>query len=129
MRDSVNERLTSALSVTENEPDEVATADEIDSALETTEDELTGYNIIRAIAAQKVDIGRIFLRDSKSYCAILLDDNNRKTIARLWFNSQTVQYLGTFVGKDETKVNVAGPVDIYKHSDAILARIDELASN
>ncbi len=76
-----------------------------------------------------VDIGRIFLRDSKSYCAILLDDNNRKTIARLWFNSQTVQYLGTFVGKDETKVNVAGPVDIYKHSDAILARIDELASN
>ena len=129
VRDSVNERLTSALSVTDNEPDEVATADEIDSALETTEDELTGYNIIRAIAAQKVDIGRIFLRDSKSYCAILLDDNNRKTIASLWFNSQTVRYLGTFVGIDETKVNVAGPVDIYKHSDAILARIDELASN
>lgn len=94
--------------------------------IETTEDELTGYNIIRTIAAQKVDIERIAIRDSKSYCAILLDDNNRKTIARLWFNSPKTRHLGTFKGKEEIRVSVDGPTDIYKHSDAILARLAEL---
>jgi hypothetical protein len=127
IRESVNERLTSALTVTNTtEEAKPATEGEEAGAVETTEDELTGYNIIRAIAVQKVDIGRITYRDSKSYCAILLDDNNRKTVARLWFNSPTARYLGTLKGKEETRVSVEGPTDIYKHSKAILARIQEL---
>lgn len=127
IRESVNERLTSALSAT-NTAEEVPAVTESDEAggVETTEDEVTGYHIIRAIAAQKVDIGRIAMRDSKSYCAILLDDNNRKTLARLWFNSPAVRYLGTFKGKEETRVNVSEPSDIYRHSAAILARLAEL---
>lgn len=127
IRESVNERLTTALSAT-NTPEDAqpAASDEEAGGVETTEDELTGFNIIRAIAAQKVDIGRIALRDSKSYCAILLDNNNRKTVARLWFNSPTARYLGTFKGKEETRVGVEGPTDIYKHNKAILARIQEL---
>lgn len=127
VRESVNERLTSALSATNTtldaQPDSVGEETE---GVETTEDEVTGYNIIRAIGAQKVDIGRIAMRDSKSYCAILLDDNNRKTIARLWFNSPTARYLGTLKGKEETRVSVDSPTDIYKHAKPILARIQEL---
>lgn len=127
IRESVNERLTSALTATNTVPDTPPGPEEEDTdGVETTEDEVTGYNIIRAIGAQKVDIGRIAMRDSKSYCAILLDDNNRKTIARLWFNSPTARYLGTLKGKEETRVGVEGPADIYKHSKAILARIQEL---
>lgn len=126
VRDSVNERLTSALSAADTAEAEEPVVEEDEDGVVTTEDELTGYNIIRAIGAQKVDLGRITYRDSKSYCAILLDNNNRKTIARLWFNSPTARYLGTFKSKDETRVSVEGPVDIYKHSKAILARIDEL---
>ncbi|MBA4164966.1 MAG: hypothetical protein C0510_10120 [Erythrobacter sp.] len=130
VRDSVNERLTSALSATNTADDEQpADVGDEEGGVETTDEEITGFNIIRAIGAQKVDIERIVMRDSKSYCAILLDDNNRKTIARLWFNSPTARYLGTFSGKDETRVGVVGPVDIYKHSKAILARLDELAGS
>jgi len=127
VRESVNERLTSALSVT-NTADEAKAGSgaEETGGVETTEDEVTGYNIIRAIGAQKVDIGRITMRDSKSYCAILLDDNNRKTIARLWFNSPTARYLGVLSGKEETRVSVDGPTEIYKHNKAVLARIQEL---
>lgn len=127
IREGVNERLTSALSAT-NPTEEAQPVTEGDEAggIETTEDEMTGYNIIRAIAAQKVDIGRIVIRDSKSYCAILLDDNRLKTVARLWFNSPKSRYLGTFKGKEETKASVDGPSDIYKHSKAILARLAEL---
>lgn len=39
------------------------------------------------------------MRDSKSYCAILLDNNNRKPVCRLWFN-RSQYYLGLF---DEQK--------------------------
>ncbi len=67
------------------------------------------------------------MRDAKSYCAILLDDNNRKPLARLHFNSPTARYLGVFSGKNEEERRpVQGPVDIYQHTDAILARVQEL---
>ena len=68
------------------------------------------------------------MRDAKSYCAVLLDDNNRRTIVRLHFNSPTARHLGLFSGKDENRVSVDGPVDIYQHSEAILKRLDELES-
>ena len=100
VREGVNERLTSALSAT-NTPTEAPLVPESDGGdgVETTEDEVTGYNIIRAIGAQKVDINRIVMRDSKSYCAILLDDNNRKTIVRLWFNESHSALSGYLQGQ------------------------------
>jgi hypothetical protein len=128
VRDSVNERLTSALTAT-NSSEETDEQVEDTGGIDTTEDEIEGFNIIRAIGAQKVDPKRIVMRDSKSYCAILLDDNNRKTIARLWFNSSTARHLGTFKGKEETRVGVEAPMDIYKHRKAIIARLDELAGD
>jgi len=87
-----------------------------------------GFNIVRAIASRLVDPKRIIMRDAKSYCAILLDDNNRRSVARLHFNSPTARYLGTFDEKDETRVPVSEPIDIYKHETAILKRIEQLVS-
>jgi len=95
-------------------------------AIVTTQDEIEGFHIIRAIAAQLVDPKRIVMRDAKSYCAILLDDNNRKALARLWFNSPTARYVGMFTGKEETRHAVTGIEDIYQHTDAIRNRIAEL---
>jgi hypothetical protein len=125
IRDRVNERLTSALSASNpfEEQEEVPGAPE---EIVTTEDEIAGFNIVRAIAAKAVDPKRIVMRDAKSYCAILLDDNNRKTIARLHFNSPTARYFGTFLGKDETRHSVLEPVQIYQHDEAILKRVAEL---
>lgn len=127
IRDRVNERLTSALSASNPIDDEPEAAEENDGAIITTEDEIAGFNIIRAIVARKIDPKRVILRDAKSYCAILLDDNNRKTIARLHFNSPTARYFGTFVGKDESRHAVLDPIEIYRHKGLILGRIDELA--
>lgn len=125
IRDRVNERLTSALSASNplDEEDEVPGAPE---EIVTTEDEIAGFNIVRAIAAKAVDPKRIVMRDAKSYCAILLDDNNRKTIARMHFNSPTARYFGTFTGKEETRHSVLEPVQIYQHDEAILKRVAEL---
>lgn len=127
IRDRVNERLTSALTAS-NPVEETDDATTVEEATFTSEDEIAGFNIVRAIAAKAVDPKRIVLRDAKSYCAILLDDNNRKTIARLHFNSPTARYFGTFAGKDETRHALMEPVQIYQHDEAILKRLAELSN-
>ena len=129
IRDRVTERLTSALSAS-NPAEEADAAEQAAAGAETvltTEEEIAGFNIVRAIGARLVDPKRIVMRDAHSYCAVLLDDNNRKTIARLHFNSPTTRYLGTFAGKEEKRERVGEPVDIYRHEAAILKRIEELA--
>ncbi|MFW2513305.1 type I restriction endonuclease [Demequina sp. SO4-13] len=90
-----------------------------DTGVETTLEELEGYHIVKAIACSEVKPNRVSQRDAKSYFAILLDDNNRKPIARLWFNSKQ-KYLGLLdASKDETRLPIDNVDDIYLHADAI----------
>jgi hypothetical protein len=92
--------------------------------VETTQEEIEGFMIIRAIAAKHVPIDRITMRDAKSYCAVLMDDNNRRPICRLYFNSPTNRSIGIFDGdKAETKIKVDGPSDLYQHSHLIEAAV------
>lgn len=91
-----------------------------DPDIETTQDELEGYQIVKAIACGEVKPERIVHRDAKTYFAILLDDNNRKPIARLWFNAKKQKYLGLFdAAKVETRHPITSVEDIYEHADAI----------
>ena len=125
IRDGVNERLETAIKQGAS-PEEGIPEIEAASDIETTQVEIDGFNIIRAICAGKVEPSRVFMRDAKSYCAVLLDDNNRRTIARLHFNSDTSRHLGLFAGKDERRESIDDPVDIYRYREEILGRIDEL---
>lgn len=90
-----------------------------DTEIETTLEELEGYQIVKAIACGETKPQRITHRDAKSYFAVLLDDNNRKPIARLHFNGRQ-KYLGLL---DEQKVETRHPIDeldeIYQYADAI----------
>lgn len=124
VRNRMNDRLTSAID--EGADEEPASSSEI----ETTDEEREGFHIVQAIAAELVDPSRVFIRDSKSYCAVLLDDNNRRPTARLWFNSETAKYVGTFdSNKEETRQPVDAPVGIYRHKKAILDRIKAMESD
>ncbi|MGJ3232392.1 MAG: hypothetical protein ACFE0P_11400 [Oceanicaulis sp.] len=74
-----------------------------------------------AIAAELVDPSRIAIRDQKSYCGILFDDNNRKPIVRLYFDRREKQ-VGVFdADKTETKHDVDGPEGLYRVAGAIKA--------
>lgn len=130
VRDRVNDRLNSALNVanpTGNVIDENVSDDMSDGGgVITTDDEVSGFRIVQAIASRHVDPSRVIIRDSKSYCAILLDDNNCKTLARLHFNSPTTRSVGTFTDKAETRHPISALTDIYKIEKLILERIDEL---
>lgn len=130
IRDRVNERLTSALNVANPSPEPIedGASDDMSEGggIITTDDEIAGFRIVQAIAARHIDPKRIVIRDSKSYCAVLLDDNNRKTLVRLHFNSPTTRYVGTFSGKTETRIPVQALTDIYKLESAIVERISEI---
>lgn len=94
----------------------------IDDNIVTTDEEREGHMIFRAISAKIAPVGRIIIRDAKSYCAILMDDNNRRPICRLYFNSEKTKYIGIFdAEKKETRHRVETPSDIYQYADAIEA--------
>lgn len=83
----------------------------------TTAEELEGFHIVRAIVRSIVPTKRVVMRDAQSYCAILLDDNNRKPICRLRFNNGDKLRLGLFNEKKEEEiVNIESPDDIYNYS-------------
>jgi len=86
--------------------------------IETTQEEVDGFNIIRAILRETVDVKRIYMRDTKSYCGIILDDTIRKQICRLHFNHSQL-YIGFIVNKSEERLPIDSVEDIFKYSDRI----------
>jgi predicted type IV restriction endonuclease len=128
VKDLVNQRLTTALQTNTSNADQSEKNIDPTSGVVTSESEVLGFRIVQAIAARSVDPKRVFMRDSKSYCAILLDDNNRRTICRLHFNSETNLQIGVFAGKEESRYKVAEPVDIYQYTPVIEAQIGFLTS-
>ncbi len=58
------------------------------------------------------------MRDQKSYCGVLVDNNNRKPLVRLWFN-RNVKYVGLFDGEKEEKVKIDSLDEIYDLADRI----------
>ena len=137
LADQVNDRLKAALGesnipmVSTKEAAATVTSEaaveanlDADDGIETTLDELEGFHIVRAIVCKNVKVNRIAHRDAKSYFAVLLDDNNRKPIARLHFN-RSQKYLGLF-GEDkaETRIPIASLDEIYMHADALRATVE-----
>ena len=118
MNDRVNDRLKSAL---QGEPEQEAVSERAEedseqeamdaerSGVVTTDDELQGYFVVKAIVSQDISSARVAIRDTKSYCGVLLDDTNRKPICRLYFNGEQ-KYLGLFdENKDIERVTIDSP--------------------
>lgn len=123
--EKVNNRLNSALNTEqEMQAQEEEIEDSPASKIETTEEELEGYQIVVAILRRKISKERIVHRDTQSYFGILLDDNNRKPICRLHLNGG-VKYISTFdKDKKETKVKIDSIDDIYKYEKQLLKTIE-----
>lgn len=123
MRDRVRARLNTAL----EDPDVGDLSDEIvkdESEIVTTEEEVEGYLMVKSMLRGEIDTGRIFIRDAKSYCAVLLDDNNRKPLVRLHFN-RTQKYLGLFDGNVEEKVAIDSLDEVLDYKDRICSTVEK----
>jgi len=132
VRTKINDRLKSALdggatpskeskSTPPASPPSNLTATTVqpDDGIDTTVEEIESHMIVRAICAEITDPARIAMRDAKSYCAILFDDNNRKPLVRLYY-MKTKMSIGIFIGKDEARHDIEKLTDIYQYRADIL---------
>lgn len=124
VQDRVAQRLQMALErskeeVAESSAEDAEAAVLDDKTIETTELEMEGFHIVRAIVAEVVSLDRVFIRDTMSYCGVLLDDNNRKPICRLHFNGKKLAFSTFDDKKAETRHSIERTSDIYKHAKAL----------
>lgn len=105
-------------------PDGVVFMDK-ESGIITTQEEIDSFLIVKAILREVVDVKRIAYRDTLSYFGILLDDNNRKPICRMYFNGKSAKYIATIdENKKETKHEINSLDDIYNYSNEIKKTIE-----
>lgn len=136
LAEKINERLKGAMApelprvevATPQETNAAGAANETTTAetnVVTTQEELEGFYTVRAIVRSLVPAKRVVMRDAQSYCAILLDDNNRRPICRLRFNNPEKLRIGLFNGsKDEVIVPINSVDEIYNHASAILSAVE-----
>ena len=134
INDKVKSHLNNALNTTEAKSEEIAAAaspapqEEKDNGVITTQDEIDAHNIIRAILCQDIPVEDIAMRDAKSYCAILYQDNNRKPICRLFFNNPERKSVMFFDDDAEERVPIQLVTELYTYADRLknaLARYQE----
>jgi hypothetical protein len=122
VREAVQSRLSSALeSSNDTSKDEIELPPEIEipsDGIVTTQEEVEGTMTIKAIVRDILDVKRVALRDSLSYCAVILDNNNRKPLVRMHFNRKQ-WYIGLFDQGKEERVMINDLNDIYQLADRI----------
>lgn len=129
--DLITERLKTALTkedeaTKEQEAIQIAAdqqkADE--SKVVTTAEEMEGFLIVKTILRQKISAQRITYRDAQSYFAILLDDNNRKPICRLYLDGAKKCLVTFDENKKEMKNEISVLDDIFKYEAALMSTVD-----
>lgn len=125
----INERLKGAMTLdaspaTQPSAPVIPVEGAIEAQVVTSAEETEGLHIIRAILRDVVSPRRIVMRDAQSYCAILLDDNNRKPVCRLRFNNPQKLAVGLFDDKkEEVRFALESLDDLYNHAAQLKATV------
>jgi hypothetical protein len=129
MREQVDKRLKSALDAGEQKQGEQVAVEQAEAEAEarpeenkivTTQEELDGYFAVKSIVRECIEVKRVTFRDAQSYASVLVDDNNRKVLCRLYFNGKK-KYIGIIDGaKAEQRHAIDSIDDIYKHAPALI---------
>ena len=102
------------------ESTEEAAPEKEEDGIVTTEEELEAYHIVRAILSQVVDPKRVFLKDTRSYCGVLLDYNVRKPLCRFLFNNKQKTLILLDKERNEKRIPLESVVDIYKSAEDLV---------
>lgn len=131
INDLISDRLKAAIKdedtvQTEQQPetsaDTTGKAAAPTSKIVTTEEELQAYYIIKSVLHGVVPPERVTYRDAQTYFAVFLDDNNRKTVCRLYLDSPTNKRL-TFLddSKAEHHNKIKSIDDIYNFGEELIS--------
>ena len=131
INERITERLKSAIDLQDNTPpstsdDETEPETEPSGAIVTTQEELDGFYIVKAILREVVDLERIQYKDTKSYFGINLDGKTSKTLCRFRFyqNKKSISILDA-EGK-EAKKAISSLDEIYGVAEILKGRVNYL---
>ena len=132
VNEQVNDKLSAALKST-NESKVIVEEEQEDEAVEyeggiiTTEEELESYAITKVALKGTIDSERVFYRDNKSYFNILIDDNIRKWIIRVFFerNRNYIQLNDGPTAKDRTLIFFEKHIDLLNSKDLIIKTAEQ----
>ncbi|MCD8916310.1 type I restriction enzyme HsdR N-terminal domain-containing protein [Staphylococcus simulans] len=121
INEKVNDRLNAALNNNSQtiEVETVTEEEEKESKNDiiTTPEELESYSMVKVIASEYVDSDRIYYRDNRSYFNILLDNNIRKWIMRIYITNTKTQFI--LNNEERSTINFEKPLDILKYKEEI----------
>ena len=118
LKEYINDRITDRLKSAIDLPDVTTETEEItpeppDDDTIPTQCEMDSFYLLKSILREVLDINRIEYKNTKKYFGINIDGSVKKTICRLWLNSQK-KYIGIFdVNNKVVKQPIDGLDDIY----------------
>lgn len=120
----ISDKLKSALdrqNETTEEEEKIEDAPEIiDKKIITTDEEIEAFFIVKSILRTEINPERISYKDTQNYLGVLLDDNVRKTICRLWLNGRK-KYIGLInESRNQTRHEIKSIDDIFNFSKEII---------
>lgn len=129
----MNDKLKAALETTissesESAPtkaEEPLTEEDGKKVIITTAMELEAFYLVKSICREIVDPKRISYKDTVSYFGILLDNNSRKWICRLFLDGSK-KHIVYPKGDKEVKMSIDTLDDIFKYKDDLLEIVKQL---
>lgn len=99
--------------------DEVVEVDK-SKEIDTTNEELEGYFVVKNILKNVVDMNDITYRDTISYFNVLYKDNGRKWICRLVLKENKKTLILPTADKKQEKIEISSVYDLEKYKSKII---------
>ncbi|MGE7623551.1 type I restriction endonuclease [Viridibacillus sp. NPDC096237] len=135
--EKVNDKLNAALKSTGDSKVQVTINPEIDAApsaekneddgIVTTPEELESYSIVKVVLKDTISPDRIFYRDNRSYFNIMIDNNIRRWIVRVYFekNRNYIMLNDAPTDKERTILEFKQPIDLVDYKDKLIETVSQ----
>ncbi|EIA20005.1 type I restriction endonuclease [Listeria fleischmannii] len=120
--EQVNSKLNAALNtsrLSQNDEEVVEEEKEVPGKeITTTEEEIEAFATTKLLLKDAIDLERIYYRDNKSYFNIIVDNNIRKWLLRLYMNNSRKFIILNDEAK--TELDIDSVTDIFNYKDKIV---------
>lgn len=123
----MNARITNALEV--DSDDKTEEVEDCSERIETTEDELQGFFIVKAILSEVVPASDIVYKDNLRYFAINYTNNVRKNICRLQFTDRKLVLLIPNQDGDYERIPLEAVEELYNHKEKLVESLKRYLQN
>lgn len=131
VNDLVNDKIKNALNIEDDnisskgEKIEEEILEDNSESIQTTDEEIQAYYIVKSILGKSVDLERITYKDTLSYFGIQIDNKVTRWICRIYLK-ENVKYVIIPSANENIKYPLNSIDDLYKLSDALKTRTLEL---